>query len=635
MASITARVLQRGFRAEWEAAVDELAIKKIQLELFSDCERWGWEFVFDGPPRRSPDLDREPQWAEPAFADRVALNLALETTKVRTKKALVWGWAGVILGGLSLGSSDGGSLLFLLAGVAALVWAYSSQGSAKSHLQRREREWSAERDRVRAAFAKRHEQWRQAIALHDEAERKRVYDDDLWFPLSPVGTPGRIDVFGGTPAGWASLLVTAGSSLLGSDKSILVLDLSEERVSADLATLAATSGYAVEEIDLPEKLPDVDLLGGLDRDAATELLTAATYSVSTDQRDSRDVRAFDGDIISTVVSSLDAPYSFSKVSAALRTLMGQYRDASGPLSDAERARLLDEVDFVGGTERAQDRLRMLRILMDLVRDAGSSEEAEPLGAPTGVNLRIVATGGHNERRKSFVDALVTQSLRHRLDAAPHGENERVLMVVGADDLGTETLERLAKRAAQARVRLVYVFEHLREEVRTIVGGGASSTIFMQLGNDQEAEAAASYIGKSHSFTLSQVTVSAGRTMSQSRSVTHGTQDTISESFSGRPLLFFKNWYKDPTKTFGESTSTSSSETDSISEGTSEQEAETMARVYEFTVEPTQLQSLPQTAFFFIESSHEGRSVRLGDCNPGILTFDRVARDPRSGADAAA
>lgn len=614
--------------------MDELAIKRIQSDLFVDREQWGWEFVFDGPPRPSPELDREPQWAEPVFPDRVALNLRLQTTKERTKKALQWGWAGVILGGLTLGSSDGGTALFLVVGAALLVWAYGSQMSARSDLQRRERDFASDRERSRVAFARRHEQWREAVAAHDEAERKRCYEDDVWFPLCPNGRPARVDVFGGTPAGWASLLVTAGSSFLGSGKSVLVLDLSEERVSTDLATLATTGGAAVEEIELPDDLASVDLIGDLDREAVTELLTSAINSVSTDQRGSRDVRAFDGDIISTVVSSLDAPYSFDKVASALRTLMGQYRDA-GPLGDEERARLLEEVDFVGGTERAQDRLRMLRILMDLVRETGSSPDAKPLGTPAGNGLRVVATGGRNERKKSFVDALVTQSLRYRLNPSHEGGNERVVVVVGADELGTETLERVAKRAARAHVRLVYLFEHLREEARTIVGAGASSTIFMQLGNDQEADAAANYIGRSHSFTLSQVSVSAGRTLTEGRSVTHGRQDTISESFSGRPLLFFKNWYRDPTKTFGESWATSSSQSESFSEATSEQESETAARVYEFTVEPTELQSLPQTAFFFIESSRDGRSVRLGDCNPGILSFDRVADEPRPDANAAA
>ena len=49
-------------------------------------------------------------------------------------------------------------------------------------------------------------------------------------------------------------------------------------------------------------------------------------------------------------------------------------------------------------------------------------------------------------------------------------------------------------------------------------------------------------------------------------------------------------------------------------------------MYEFQVEPTALQSLAPTAFVLVEAGPTGRRVVMGDCNPGIVLLDRVARD---------
>jgi hypothetical protein len=47
-------------------------------------------------------------------------------------------------------------------------------------------------------------------------------------------------------------------------------------------------------------------------------------------------------------------------------------------------------------------------------------------------------------------------------------------------------------------------------------------------------------------------------------------------------------------------------------------------VYEFAVEPTQIQSMPVTAFIFVGASRGQRQVVAADCNPGISLLDRVA-----------
>jgi hypothetical protein len=47
-------------------------------------------------------------------------------------------------------------------------------------------------------------------------------------------------------------------------------------------------------------------------------------------------------------------------------------------------------------------------------------------------------------------------------------------------------------------------------------------------------------------------------------------------------------------------------------------------VYEFAVEPVQIQSMPVTAFIFAGTTGGRRHIVAGDCNPGIALLDRVA-----------
>ena len=48
-------------------------------------------------------------------------------------------------------------------------------------------------------------------------------------------------------------------------------------------------------------------------------------------------------------------------------------------------------------------------------------------------------------------------------------------------------------------------------------------------------------------------------------------------------------------------------------------------MYEFAVEPTQIQSMPMSAFIFVGAAKGQRQVVAADCNPGISLLDRVAR----------
>lgn len=80
-----------------------------------------------------------------------------------------------------------------------------------------------------------------------------------------------------------------------------------------------------------------------------------------------------------------------------------------------------------------------------------------------------------------------------------------------------------------------------------------------------------------------------------------------------------------------STSLSRSWQDSTNTSTarSTTNGENLSRVYEFTVEPTQLQSLPVTGLVLAVAGPGGRRVVFGDCNPGINFLPRLSAQPRA------
>jgi len=82
------------------------------------------------------------------------------------------------------------------------------------------------------------------------------------FPFGPFGPSSRVDVVGGTPAGWASLLTTKGSSVVADGGSLLVLDLSGQNVAAALGELTEYTGRRVDVAEAPANLDEVGLLGG-------------------------------------------------------------------------------------------------------------------------------------------------------------------------------------------------------------------------------------------------------------------------------------------------------------------------------------------------------------------------------------
>lgn len=201
-------------------------------------------------------------------------------------------------------------------------------------------------------------------------------------------------------------------------------------------------------------------------------------------------------------------------------------------------------------------------------------------------------------------------------------------MAGADALRRRHLERLDQLATQRGIRLAYMFRHVRDEATDLLGGGGAA-FFMRVGNAKEAGAVAEFIGREHKFVLHQLTRSTGENVTHT--VGENTSETIgdqaSESYTKQVFTRFPTQASN-SYTSGRNWSRTWGESRSVATGTSTSESPGQQRVYEFAIEPRVLQTLPETAFLFVDSVHEpGPRAKLGDCNPDILSLPNVSAEP--------
>lgn len=615
------------------------ADESLLERLFSPLPRWGWEFVQPPSPRPSPEAARPPRWQEPPAADTRSIEAARWKARRKLRgRILIAGF--LLLVGLAE-VAHGGIVLVLPALALSYFW-FGPIVLAGRRVAAAQRKVDEERAARRAAYEAQVADWRRRVDGHAVAERRRIDAELLWYPLRLESGPSRVDVFGGTPAGWASLTATIGSTLLAAGASMVILDFSEADIGGGLAALAAHRSFPVRRCETPQQLAGLHLLDGLTPEDVAEVIAAAA-NTGRQTADRVETRALDADLLAAVTGRLDAPFTFGRLSAGLRVLRRVYDGGEdGPLLPDEEARLTTQVDAIGHTERVENELRYLNNVADLLaRD-------EPTTAPDGgrpAPLTIVAPATHSERRKEFTENLVLHGLLHQLRAGVDRLSADVVIVAGAARFGTETLEALARHARRRGVEVVLMLEHLRGDLEQFLGGSGSAALLMQMPNPKEAELAAQFIGRGHKFVLSQVTRSIGETHTQTGGTSTGSSEGTSwtegrnSGVSYGPGLSFgpfgRSTNRGRSSSFGESHTYSRQTSDGWSEAQATTSGTTEARVYEYTVEPAALQSLPPTAFVLVEPGGDGRRVRFGDCNPGIVALDRVSDEPRSSEDTAA
>lgn len=587
------------------------AVAPLVQGLFDGVERWGWEFA--PLPEFLLALEPAPEWREP---DEVVAAWRLRGQRLRQVPWMAAGIGAVAWGGWALPFA--GTVVvdvvmsgWLVAGIAVVLVRQVAVPRARVRAAGQERDFRFDLFRHRVG------EWRARMAARDEVLRVRAVAKE-WLPLRPTVSAARVEVFGGTGDGWASLVTTVGSALLRAGSSVLVLDLSERRVGDDLAVLANAAGLPVSAVALARD--DGTLLRGLDADEVAEVVAGAVATMRSGT-DAADLRVVDASILTAVAGCLDGPVTFARLAAGLRVVRGHY-DSEGPLTRAETRRLTGRIDAVGTTDRVINALQALTNLVELLATD------EPPGEPvrwSGPGLTVLATEGPHARRKDFLDRVLFERVLHAMRVRPRQTGGDVVFVAGADRIGPAAVEDLARQARRCGVRLVLMLEHLRDDLTRLLGGADSTTLLMRLGNHEEAKIAAEFIGREHTFKVSQITRQVGQSFTEGYGEATGTQSSASHNegtHHSRPDR--ARWFDRKAGSGGSSAGTTSSRSDTwqhtvnYSLADSESTGTTESRVYEFTVEPTQLQGLPPTAFILVEHGGGGhRRVVLADCNPGI------------------
>ena len=206
-----------------------------------------------------------------------------------------------------------------------------------------------------------------------------------------------------------------------------------------------------------------------------------------------------------------------------------------------------------------------------------------------------------------------------------------VIIAGADEVTRAHAERLSDMCDLRGVPLTLMFRHLRDDAEALLGGGTAA--FMRLGNHAEAEQAASYVGRRHTFVMSSFTVTRGASLTTTRgtSDSHGTGESTSDGrtrgWSGSPAggpLSGVAQSGGRTRTTGTSSSRTRGVNWSQADAANWSDARGRQRVYEFAVEPTVLQALPDYALLVADRGGRSLQLRAVECDPEIAALPGAA-----------
>jgi len=629
----------------------------------------GWQYApalaDPGPPPARPAAGPADQLDPGWLAAQASISLAV------SRPARAGAAAGVLAAALFGSAWLAGAAGQAAVGCGALAAAAVAAGCARSAWRDRRRlgaAITAERRRVEVAGAAQSRvlaarQGEHAAQYRAWQRRRAVFDrQPAWFAVGLPAGIDRIDVAGGTLAGWSAVVTTLATPCLGAGGEVSVVDLTEGGVAGDLIRLAERAGLRPLVWTLPADLPQLDLGTGLDAPALAEVLAlAAGAAGGTDLAAGRPPDgsaadpAADCALIERVLGVLGPAPPIAAVNAALRALA----DVGDPRADVRSgllsARQLEQVGTLFG-RGAAERVVLERafVLESRLRrlDALGTGPTPVWQARTRLRVAALDPRAGVIGNRMLATYLIT-ALTHLLRQAEPGEPwKHVICLLGADRLGGADLDRLAAACETSRTGLVLAFRSIPAAVRERLGRGNAAVAFMRLGNGDEARSASELIGTEHRFVVGQITDTVGSSLTgtwgDSYTSTVGTADSLAGSLSGGRsaggsrgrgrnqggLAPFGDFNSSASRdsNYSVSESDSVSVTEGINSGTSwgislsqalgenASLGRTSQRSREFLVEASELQRLPPSAMIVSYPSAAGRTVVLADANPAIGTL---------------
>lgn len=532
-----------------------------------------------------------------------------------------------------------GVLLFLLCGLTGVIpWAFAGVGLLacaviiaitggflwRDEMAVRERiaqerdaaeRRRAEAERKRAAAEKAY-----AKAKADWERRRAAYESQReWYPVAVPPGVDRVDVVGGTLAGWSAAVTTMGAARLAVGARLTVIDLSEGAVAHDLLRLAADRGDDPLVWVLPADLPRLDLTRGLSPEALADVLSLVV-SAGEEEVGTRDL-SFDNSILERLIEVLGTDTTIPQITAALRVLA----QVGDPRDDLRRGLLTDDqverIATLFGRD-ATDRI-VVRRAWALEAQLRKLEKlaTEPVRLPPS-RLHVVSM----DRRAGvltnrILGTYVTTALTHRIrESPPGGRWDHTLFLCGSEKLRGDVLDRLIDACEATGTGLVLMYRSIPDHVRERLGRrGHAAVGFMRLGNPEDARVAAEHIGADQPLLVAEITDTAGETLFDVATETYAS--TVAYARPRGDGLTDPVWSPLPAPAADDSVLV-----EGISSATAwgrtveDRRRNTKQRFRELLVEPPQLQELPPTAMVFTHSGATGRRTLLVDANPGIITL---------------
>ena len=582
-----------------------------------------------------------------AWPDRVISVLALATTSAAAGTWLA-GWLPGVLTLLvgSVAVVAGGRSCYLLGrGQLELVRQLRAEEERVASFREVQREeLAAERDE----HARLLRGWQQRAAAFARQPQ--------WHPVTLPVTVSRLDLAGGTTAGWSAVLTTMAVARLAAGGAVTVVDLTGAGAAADLLAVTRQQGAQPLAWRLPADLPRLDLGADLSPDLLADVLarTVAAAGGPGAAADGPHDPARDAALLRRVLAVLGENATLAQLLAALRAL-GQIGGPADHLGSAELTPdQLARLGTLGGraaglvlVERAWALEGRLRALSPLA----SGQVSEPASA-----LRVAWLDGRagaldTGTLAAYLVIALAEVLRRSWPGA--GRWQQAVFVLGAERLPADVLDRLSDAAELTGTGLVLGYRSLPSHVRDRLGRGDTAVAFMRLGNAADARLAADQIGTEHRLVISQLTDTVGASVSDtvggSTTSTAGTAHSLGDSesltetagrsrgsgrsraggfapFAGlsgsasRDASFSAALSDSRSVTAGINTGTSWGITTSRTVGTTESVALGAQRAREFLVEAHELQRLPPSALVVCYQDSHGRQVVLADANPAIMAL---------------
>lgn len=584
----------------------------------------GWRYARThedpGPPPSEPDQAEEPvariRVASLRHPGDTLLNRPLKILAVGTAVGvaiIVAGWAlGIVPGRFALGGLLGCGVIFGITGRA--IWRDERviRQRARDERARLERDRQARRRNLDAARRRHADAYRDWQRRRDAFERQQE-----WHPVTVPPGVDRIDLAGGTLAGWSAAVTMMGAARLAAGSQVTVVDLSEGSVAADLVRQAAAHGEDPLVWILPDDLPRLDLTRNLGAVELADVLSMVV-SASEEKSSTRDL-SVDTSILERTLSVFGGHATVPQITAALRALaqVGDPRDdlRRGLLSEGQYDRITTMFGRGAADKVVIERAWALEAQLRKLEALGT----DPVPLPPSA-LHVVSLDRRNGVLTNRVfGTYVTTALIHTLRATPAGRSwDHTIFLCGAEKLRGDVIDRLTDACETTGTGLVLMYRSIPKQVRQRLGRGHAAVGFMRLGNADDARIAADYLGPGESLLVATVTEAAGAVLTGLPGDSYSS--TVASGRGGERPLTDPIWTPQRRPYSSGAALVESLAADSAWATSVTPPYEQTSGARELRITRQQLQELPPTAMVFAHATTHGRRVELVDTNPGIMAL---------------